>query len=164
MKLLVLAASAASALLIAAAPAQAAANPPIRMAPEGVEYMCGGRNQDELAFMERVSPRWAATLEFAVARGPRGEFSEPVQVDVRNKYNGDHVLSAQANGPLMLARLEPGTYEVEATLGTLTLKQTLTIGLGAPGRTLFLWPSNFDMAAASLPRQALAQGASAKGE
>ncbi|MFT4266789.1 MAG: hypothetical protein QM586_06135 [Xenophilus sp.] len=163
MKLPALLASAAGALLLAAA-AHAAANPPIRMASEGVEYMCGGKNQDELAFMERVAPRWAATLEFAVARAPRGQFSEPVQVNVRNRYNGDHVLSARASGPLMLARLEPGTYDVEATLGTLTLKQTLVIGLGAPGRALFLWPSNFDMAAATLPRQALAQDSADKGE
>ena len=27
-----------------------------------------------------------------------------------------------------------------------------------PGRALFLWPSNFDMAAATMPRQTLAQG------
>ena len=163
MKLPALVASAASALLLLAAAANAATNPPIRMAPEGVEYMCGGASQQELAFMDMVSPRWAATLEFAVARGRRGEFSEPVQVKVRNKYNGDHVLSAQAHGPLMLARLAPGTYDVEATIGPLTLQQTLTIGLGAPGRALFVWPSNFDMASATLPRQALAQG-TAKGD
>ncbi len=52
---------------------------------------------------------------------------------------------------------------MEATIGPLTLQQTLTIGLGAPARALFVWPSNFNMASATLPRQALAQG-TAKGD
>ena len=40
--------------------AHAFSNPPIQMA-QGVEYMCGGTSKDEAAFMQMVSPRWAAT-------------------------------------------------------------------------------------------------------
>lgn len=134
------------------------ANPPIQMAPQGVEFMCGGKNKDELAFMEMVAPRWAATFEFAVSRGPRGQFPEAVEVKVVDKYSGAEVMQASASGPFMLARLEPGTYDVQATLGNLTITQTVNVALGVPGRALFLWPSNFDMAAATMPRQALAQG------
>lgn len=149
----------AAALMFGAAPAQAAANPPIQMAPQGVEFMCGGqRSAAELAFMERVSPRWGATVEFAVNGAPRGSFATPVHVSMRNKYNDEHVLEAQADGPLMVARLAPGTYEVQATLGPLTLTQTLIVRLGQPGRTLFTWPSNFDIASATMPQQTLAQG------
>ena len=149
----------ATALLAGAfLPAQAVTNPPIQMAPQGVEFMCGGqRGAAELAFMERVSPRWGATLEFAVNGAPRGSFAVPVQVSMRNKYNGEQVLQAQADGPLMVARLAPGTYEVQATLGPLTLTQTLVVRLGQPGRALFLWPSNFDLASATMPRQTLAR-------
>ena len=144
----------------AALPAQAATNPPIQMAPQGVEFMCGGqRNAAELAFMERVAPRWGATLEFAVNGGQRGSFAAPVQISMHNKYNGEHVLQAQADGPLLVARLAPGTYEVQATLGSLTLTQTLVVRLGQPGRTLFLWPSNFDIASATMPQQTMAQRA-----
>jgi len=138
--------------------AQAITNPPIQMAPQGVEFMCGGKNKDEIAFMEMVAPRWAATFEFAVAHGPRGEFPEAVQVKVTDKYNGGEVMQATSSGPFMLARLQPGTYDVQATLGDLTITRTVTVALGVPGRTLFLWPSNFDMAAATMPHQALAQG------
>ncbi|MDA7419161.1 hypothetical protein PGB34_22540 [Xenophilus arseniciresistens] len=150
---------AAALILCTLTPAQATANPPIQMAPQGVEYMCGGqRGAEELAFMEKVSPRWGATLEFAVNGAPRGKFAAPVQISMRNKYNGEHVLQAKADGPLMVARLAPGTYEVQATLGTLTLTQEVVVRLGQPGRTLFLWPSNFDIASATMPRQTLAQG------
>lgn len=140
-------------------PAAALGNPPIRMAPQGVEFMCGGQRGDrEMAFMERVSPRWGATLEFAMAPGPGGAMPAPVQVSVHDKYNGEHVLQAESDGPMMLARLRPGTYEVQASLGPLTLTQTLIVRLGQPGRLLFRWPSNYDLASVLQPARTLAQG------
>jgi hypothetical protein len=144
-----------------ALPAHALTNPPIRMAPQGVEYMCGGIGKDELAFMQMVSPHWGATFEFAVAGAPRGQFDEPVQVRVTDRFNGYEVMDAPARGPFMLARLNPGTYDVQATLGSLTITRTVVVAVGAPGRTLFTWPSNFDMASVNAPSQTLAQGSPA---
>ncbi|RZL64466.1 MAG: hypothetical protein EOP81_08420 [Variovorax sp.] len=128
--------------------AQAVTNPPIRMAETGIEYMCGGKGQAEMAFMQTVAPRWAATLEFAVSNGRRGEFTERAQVQVRDKYNGHLVMKALSQGPFMLTRLEPGAYDVDVTLGGLTLTQSITVIAGVPARALFVWPSNFDMASA----------------
>ena len=124
----------AAALGLSSAAHAVMANPPIQMAPQGVEFMCGGKNKDEIAFMETVAPRWAATFEFAVSRGPRGQFPESVAVKVIDKYSGAEVMQAASNGPFMLARLEPGTYDVQATLGNLTLTQTVNVALGVPGR------------------------------
>lgn len=54
--------------------AHAFSNPPIQMA-QGVEYMCGGTNKAEAAFMQMVSPRWAATIEFGINdSAQRGSF------------------------------------------------------------------------------------------
>ncbi|HEY9224092.1 MAG TPA: hypothetical protein VIP27_08040, partial [Variovorax sp.] len=75
--------------------AQAAANPPIRMA-DGVEYMCGGADKTEAQFLQMVSPRWAATLEFALGQGARGTLPSDVQVLVRDKYNGKLVMETTA--------------------------------------------------------------------
>src|SRR5690349_18292778 len=91
-------------------------NPPIQIA-QGIEYMCGGRSGDEADFMRMVSPRWAATLEFSVNRAKPGEVPDEVAVVVRERYTGRAVLQAVADAPFMLARLDPGAYEVEATLG-----------------------------------------------
>ncbi len=49
----------------------------------------------------------------------------------------------------MVARLDPGRYEVEATLAGRTLKQTVEIHAGSPTRTLFLWPAGTDVSAHS---------------
>ncbi len=131
--------------------AQAAAtNPPIRMA-QGIEYMCGGKGSAEAAFMRTVAPRWAATLEFAVNRGKVGDVPADVQVVVRERYSGKPVMQAMAGAPFMLMRLDPGAYEIEATLAGVTLQQPLVVFNGMASRAAFVWPSNVDFVAAGAP-------------
>ncbi len=137
--------TAGTALFVAGlAPAFAAANPPIRLA-DGVEYMCGGADRDEARFLQMVSPRWAATLEFTLGQGARSALPEDVKVLVRSKYTGRQVMEVTASGPMMLTRLEPGTYDVEATVGGVTLTQQLNVFNGVASRARFVWPSNIDV-------------------
>jgi len=121
-----------------------AANPPIHIV-NGIEYMSGGIGSDEAQFMETVSPRWAATFEFAVkdASNKQGaDFAANVQVQVRDANNGNSLLTATADGPFLLARLEPGHYAVEATLNGQTLKQELTVRAGEASKATFVWPTS----------------------
>lgn len=141
--------------------AQAAANPPIQMA-EGIEYMCGGANADEAAFLQMVAPRWSTRLEFAVNRGQAGAFPVPVQVKVRDRYNGFAVMQTWATGPTMLARLEPGTYEVEAVAGGISVVQQVTVIGGHAARAQFVFPSNVDFAALAQPPRTMAQAPAAR--
>ena len=132
-----------AAALLGALSAQAA-NPPIHFT-NGIEYMSGGVGSDEAKFMETVSPRWAATLEFAVkdpADRQGADFAASVKVQVRDAASGTALLNAVSDGPFMLARLEPGRYEVEATLNGQTLKQELTVQAGLPSKATFVWPSS----------------------
>ena len=138
--------------------AQALTNPPIRMA-QGIEYMCGGKSTDEAAFMRMVSPRWAATLEFSVNRAKPGEVPDDVKVVVRERYTGRPIMQAVAGAPFMLARLDAGAYEIEATLAGVTLRQPLTVFNGVASRATFVWPSNVDFANAGGPRMAQQQAA-----
>lgn len=126
---------------------QAAGNPPIRVA-QGIEYMCGGQTPAEAAFMDTVSPRWAATLEFGVSRAKRGQFPGDVKVVVRERYTGHTVMETSSAAPIMVARLDPGAYEVEATLAGLTLEEPLTVFRGMNAKAQFIWPSNIDFAGA----------------
>ncbi|VTU14759.1 hypothetical protein H6CHR_00005 [Variovorax sp. PBL-H6] len=134
--------------LLGALSAHAAYNPPIHMA-NGIEYMSGGVSSDEAALMETVAPRWPATFEFAVKDGSRSDFAADVAVTVRDAGGRTVLSQVTAQGPFMVARLEPGRYEVEATLGGRTLKQTVEIHPGSPTRTLFLWPPGTDVSAHS---------------
>ena len=127
-------------------------NPPIRMAPQGTEYMCGGSGQAEAAFMETVAPRWAASFQFAMNQaGSARSRVTGVKLLVTDAYNGYPVLDVMADAPHLLARLAPGTYKVEATLDGLTLIQQLTVVNGMGASATFVWPSNL---AAPEPTQA----------
>ena len=154
-----MAAATLAALLGALSAHAALANPTIHMAPQGVEYMSGGNGAAEAAFMQMVSPRWAATLELGVNAGSGngsgggkpgarpGGFPAAAHIVVHNTYNGDLALDVTSAGPVVLARLDPGVYDVDVTLGDLTQTQSITVAVDAPARARFLWPSNFDMAA-----------------
>jgi hypothetical protein len=128
--------------------AQAVTSPPIQIT-QGIEYMCGGRTGEEAAFMKTVSPRWAATLEFGISRSASGaRFPSEVKVVVRERYTGREVMQALTGAPFMLARLNPGAYEIEATMAGITLTEPMVVFSGAGSKAVFTWPSNVDFAAA----------------
>lgn len=132
-------------LLSALSSAQAAVNPPIYMS-HGVEYMSGGIGSDEAQLMETVSPRWPATFEFAVKDGKSADFAANVHVTVRDAHGVALIDNVTSGGPFMVARLEPGNYDVEATLGGQVLKQQVRVPEGASAKASFVWPAGTDMA------------------
>ncbi len=74
--------------------------------------------------MEKVSPRWAATIEFGVSDGKAwaGGRLSPAKASDRgapeiHRPGRDGRAVAR---PYMLARLNPGAYDVNVTLGGLT--------------------------------------------
>ena len=136
-----------AALLVFAAlsSAHAAVNPPIRMS-HGIEYMSGGIGSEEARLMETVAPRWPAAFEFAIKDRKGADFASDVRVTVRDASGKVLLDNVASEGPFMVARLDPGTYEVEARLRGNTLKQTLQVTQGAPARMAFLWPAGTDMA------------------
>ena len=134
-------------LLGALSSAHAAVNPPIYMT-HGVEYMSGGIGSDEAQLMETVSPRWPATFEFAIKDRKGADFAAGVHVTVRDGSGTALLDNVVSGGPFMVARLEPGTYEVEARIGSQTLKQSLNVPQGGPAKATFVWPAGTDMASA----------------
>ncbi|MDB5828048.1 MAG: hypothetical protein JWQ73_2268 [Variovorax sp.] len=145
-----------SATALMAGLAAHAANPPIYMT-HGVEYMSGGIGTDEAELMQTVSPRWAATFEFAVKDHKGADFAANVHVTVRDKGGVALLDNVVSGGPYFVARLEPGQYEVEAQLGSQSLKQPLQILAGAPAKATFVFPAGTDMASsvtAAAPRPA----------
>ena len=134
-------------LLGAFSTAQATVNPPIYMT-HGVEYMSGGIGSDEAQLMETVSPRWPATFEFAVKDHKGADFAADVHITVRDSSGVALLDNVVSGGPFMVARLEPGNYEVEARIGSQVLKQPLHVLQGAAAKAVFEWPAGTDMASA----------------
>jgi hypothetical protein len=124
-------------------------NPPIHMSKAGVEYMSGGIGQDEERLMETVEPRWPADFEFAIQDHDhdRADFAASVRVTVRNTDTGAAVIDhVDSRGPFMVARLDPGHYTVDATLGGQTVQHDITVNGTGAAKALFLFPSGTNMA------------------
>ena len=129
----------AAALSVALA-AHAVYNPPIHMV-NGIEYMGGGATDDEAALMQSIEPRWPASFEFAVKDGKRQVLAADAVLTVRDASGRILLSEIATGGPFLVARLDPGRYEVEASLSGRTLKQEVELLPWQPKRTVFVWPS-----------------------
>jgi hypothetical protein len=137
-----------AAALLSAMAAHAVYNPPILMT-NGVEYMSGGVSSDEAQLMQEVEPRWPASFEFAVKGDKAPVAAQAVTLTIRDA-SGNAVLSQVASGgPILVARLDPGHYEVEASLGGQVQKQQIDVLAGQSSHTVFTWPSGTVMQAHS---------------
>ena len=120
--------------------------PPVQRSGS-VEYVTGGIGRDESTALEAAAAQWPLALEFSVTGGARAAFAADVQVAVRDR-SGRAVLEAVAGGPFLLARVEPGSYSVEATLQGRSQRRQVTVRRGASARVMFSWPE----AAVDAPR------------
>jgi hypothetical protein len=106
-----------------------------------VEYLSGGVGLDESRAIESAGRQWPLTLEFAARDGQHADFLADVKVRVRDA-TGQDALEATSDGPFLLARLPPGAYIVDATLGGRTLRQNVVIRPHQPAKALFVWPAD----------------------
>ena len=109
----------------------------------GVGYLSGGIGRDESTAIEKASPQWPLTLEFAVRDRQRAEFVANVDVTVRDA-KGHQALRAKAAEPFVLAKLPPGHYAVGATIGGRVLHEHVVVGNGKPAKLVFVWPAGSD--------------------
>ena len=133
-------AAATGALLLGAAFAQAATALPAVHKSGQVEYLSGGVGRDEAKAIESASRQWPLTLEFAVKDKQKADFVADVNVMLRDA-EGRTALKAVADGPFLLARVQPGHYTVDATFGGKTLHEKVLVKAGQPAKRFFEWPA-----------------------
>jgi hypothetical protein len=118
------------ALLAAAAIAAAATSFPIELRDEDdTRWVTGGVGEGERLDMLMLLPDY--NLRVLTVAEKSGAYLADARVVVRDA-DGGLVLETVLDGPLLLARLWPGTYEVQATYGGKT--QTRTVTISATGR------------------------------
>ena len=104
-----------------------------------VSYLSGGIGDDEEIQIRSAAKEYGVLLEFAeVERGTaHGRWTSDVGVTIKSGANA--VLSATADGPLMLVKLKPGSYVIDAERQG--VKQTKRIEVKANGvaRERFFW-------------------------
>lgn len=108
---------------------------------DGVEIVSGGVGSEQARAMQRAASQWPLEMEFALRTKPRAEFVADVDVTVLDA-KGRRVLHTVSQGPLMLARLEPGRYELDASLNGHVLRRHVVVRPHSTTRTAFTWPAS----------------------
>lgn len=105
-----------------------------------VEYLSGGIGIDESTAIKSVAGDWPLSLVFSVKAGARAEYASNVTLVVRDA-KGAVVLETSGSGPYLLVKLEPGTYELHATLAGKVLEQQVQVKARTSTRLEMVWPA-----------------------
>lgn len=116
----------------------------------GVDYVTGGFGSDESAAMKAAMPDYPLVFTFAASDGSRSAYVSRVQVVVRDQYNAT-VLNVETQGPFLLARVGPGTYQVHATYRNQTQSRQVSVSEGKSTRLVFEWQRSMDEGAVPEP-------------
>jgi hypothetical protein len=102
-----------------------------------VGYLAGGVGADEMERMKAREGEFNLKLVFTLVEG---NYVSDVAVVIKDKA-GNPALVLFSPGPLVLAKLLPGAYSIEATYGNNT--QTRRVDVSDRLRTEYVrWPSN----------------------
>jgi len=116
------------------------AQTPAPQAAGNITYLTGGIGENEVAAMRAEAPGYSLMFEFVEIEpgSQHGSWTADVAVQVRS--GSEIIANIAANGPLLLLRLAPGRYVVEATHNDIKLAKTFEIKAKAPVlRDRFIW-------------------------
>jgi hypothetical protein len=100
-----------------------------------VPHVSGGAGADERE--ELLAKEQEYNLKI-IAAEKSGDYLADVKVVIESA-NKERMLDATMEGPILLAKLPPGTYTIRATSGRDTLTQTVTIPAQGLRQAVFRW-------------------------
>ena len=100
-----------------------------------VPHVSGGTGADERA--ELLAKEKEYNLKI-IGAAKSGDYLAGVKVVIESAKK-ERVLDATMDGPILLAKLAPGTYTIRATSGSQTLTQTVTIAAQGLRQVDFRW-------------------------
>ena len=98
-------------------------------------HVSGGTGADERA--ELLAKEKEYNLKI-LAAAKSGDYLAGVKVMIESAKK-ERVLDTTMDGPILLAKLAPGTYTIRATSGSQTLTQTVTIAAQGLRQVNFRW-------------------------
>ena len=98
-------------------------------------HISGGTGADERA--ELLAKEKEYNLKI-LAAAKSGDYLAGVKVVIESAKK-ERVLDTTMDGPILLAKLAPGTYTIRATSGSQTLTQTVTIAAQGLRQADFRW-------------------------
>lgn len=105
----------------------------------GIELITGGVGQDESQAIRQAARNWPLLLEFSQRDHGHALYTAGVEIRLSDA-KGRVQLQTLSDGPLMLVRVKPGTYRIDATLNGHTLHQPVVVPAHGTARLSFVWP------------------------
>lgn len=102
------------------------------------EYVSGGFGLEESTAFKQAMSQFPLALTFASQVDGKAAYAGDVQAVIRDE-NDVTVLNVTSEGPFLLARLAPGTYQVFATYEGQTQSRSVTIDASGSARLTFQW-------------------------
>ncbi len=128
-------------LAISAVPAVAA--PAAPLPPEhsvgNVTYLSGGIGKDEAAAMKQAAAHYPLEVMFLAKEKDRHDAYKAGDTVKIWDHSGKIVLDTQIDGPILLAKLPPGKYKVEAIDRGRTEERTVSLDPDKHARLNFEW-------------------------
>ena len=112
--------------------------PPLQHAGN-ISYLSGGIGLDESSAIRAAAADF--TLYLLFVQNKRGEYLADVKLRILDKA-GKTVLETVAEGPMLLARLPAGDYQLSAEHAGKTLRKTVTVGAKGTTRASFVWQAS----------------------
>ena len=98
-------------------------------------HVSGGTGSDERAELLAKEKDYSLKI---IAAAKSGDYLAGVKVTIESATK-ERVLDTTMDGPILLAKLAPGTYTIRATSGSQTLTQTVTIAGQGLRQVNFRW-------------------------
>lgn len=102
-----------------------------------VPFVTGGVGSDERAELQAKEKDYNLKI---VAAATSGAFVADVAIVIESSGK-QRVLEATMEGPILLAKLAPGTYTIKATYGASTQTQTVNVPAQGLREASFRWPA-----------------------
>lgn len=102
-----------------------------------VTFVSGGVGGDERSAMQAIRAGYNLSLLFSVQGS--GEYLSDVKVSVTDA-KGNTLLETVSDGPMLLASLKPGHYNVTAELDGQVAHKKATVGNKQRTSLSFIWP------------------------
>lgn len=91
----------------------------------GIDYMNGGSGTEGVDYMKARGNEFPLQITFS---GPGGQYGVAEKLSVLR--GGRELISVADAGPLMMFKLPPGTYTMEATFKGVVEKRSVSVGSG----------------------------------
>ncbi len=105
-----------------------------------VSFVSGGVPYEQLPAFHAARNDFPLNIEVYERQGNRNGFTADADVRVIDAKSGDVVLDTRTQGPYLWAKVPPGQYKVEATLGGKVKESRVSVSGSRTARAIIVFP------------------------